>query len=157
MLDVLRSTLEAGPISTETYIATRHGKPMTKESIGNLFKEKCVAAGLMNRSAHGLRKAAVTVPAENDATEAELDAIFGWTDRRVASHYTKKANRKRLAYGGVAKLERMAGSTEHTAKVYSLTDKPGAGNRTKTQSDQVAILRMVGTTGIEPVTPTMSR
>jgi hypothetical protein len=111
----------------------------------------------MNRSAHGLRKAAVTVAAENDATEAELDAIFGWTDSRMASHYTKKANGKRLAYGGVAKLERMAGSTEHTAKVYSLTDKPGAGNRTKTQSDQVAILRMVGTTGIEPVTPTMSR
>ena len=50
---------------------------MTKESIGNLLKEKCVAAGLMNRSAHGLRKAAATVAAENGATEAELDAIFG--------------------------------------------------------------------------------
>jgi hypothetical protein len=41
MLDVLRRTLEAGPIGTETYIATRQGKPMTKESIGNLFKETC--------------------------------------------------------------------------------------------------------------------
>jgi hypothetical protein len=46
---------------------------MTKESVGNPFKEKCVAAGLMNRSAHGLRKAAATVAAENGATEAELD------------------------------------------------------------------------------------
>jgi integrase len=131
MLDVLRRTLEAGPIGTETYIATRHGKPMTKESIGNLFKEKCVAAGLMNRSAHGLRKAAATVAAENGATEAELDAIFGWTDRRMASHYTKKANRKKLAYGGVAKLERMTGSMDHRANTYSLTDKLGAGNRAK--------------------------
>jgi hypothetical protein len=96
---------------------------MTKESIGNLFKEKCVAAGLMNRSAHGLRKAAATVAAENGATEAELDAIFGWTDRRMASHYTKKANRKKLAYGGVAKLERITGSMDHRANVYSLTEK----------------------------------
>ncbi|CCD90466.1 putative phage integrase/recombinase [Bradyrhizobium sp. ORS 375] len=131
MLDVLRRTLEAGPVGTETYIATRQGKPMTKESLGNLFKEKCVAAGLANRSAHGLRKAAATVAAENGATEAELDAIFGWTDRRMASHYTRNANRKKLAYGGVAKLERMIGSADHRANVYSLTDKLGAGNRTK--------------------------
>jgi len=102
---------------------------MTKESPGNLFKEKCIAAGLTNRSAYGLRKAAATVAAENGATEAELDAIFGWTDRRMASHYTKKANRKKLAYGGVAKLERMSGSMDHRANVYSLTERLGAGNR----------------------------
>lgn len=127
MLDVLRRTLEAGPIGTETYIATRHSKPMTKESAGNLFKEKCVAAGLMNRSAHGLRKAAATVAAENGATEAELDAIFAWTDRRMASHDTKKANRKKLAYGGVAKLERAIGFVGHRANVYSLTDRLRCG------------------------------
>ena len=76
------------------------------------------AAGLTNRSAHGLRKAAATVAAENGATEAELDAIFGWTDRRMASHYTKAANRKKLAHRGVAKLERMSGSMDHRANVY---------------------------------------
>jgi len=68
------------------------------------------------------------VAAESGATEAELDAIFGWTDRRMASHYTRKANRKKLAYGGVAKLERKTGSTDHSANAYSLTDKLGAGN-----------------------------
>jgi hypothetical protein len=47
--------VEAGPIGSETYIATRPGEPMTKESLGNLFKEKCIAAGLTNRSAHGSR------------------------------------------------------------------------------------------------------
>src|SRR5262249_4788011 len=129
---------------TETYIATRHGKPMTKESIGNLFKEKCIAAGLTNRSAHGLRKAAATVAAENGATEAELDAIFGWTDRRMASHYTKKANRKKLAYGGVAKLERMTGSMDHRANVYSLTEKLGAGNRVKSSIESDGGLKAGG-------------
>ena len=95
------------------------------------------AAGLTNRSAHGLRKAAANVAAKNGATEAELDAIFGWTDRRMASHYTKAANRKKLAHRGVAKLERMSGSMDHRANVYSLTDRLGAGNRAKNsiQSD----------------------
>jgi hypothetical protein len=73
----------------------------------------------MNRSAHGLRKAAATVAAENGATEAEL----GWTDRRMASHYTKKANRKKLAYGGVATLERMTGSMDHRANDWGRSER----------------------------------
>jgi integrase len=155
MLDVLRRTLEAGPIGTETYIATRYGKPMTKESVGNLFKEKCVAAGLTNRSAHGLRKAAAT---ENGATEAELDAIFGWTDRRMASHYTKKANRKKLAHGGVAKLERMTEPMDHSANIYSLTDKLGTGNRAKSSIESDGGLKDGGVrsqirTGLGPNIP----
>jgi hypothetical protein len=40
--DVLRKIREAGPIGSETYIATSYCNPMTKD-LGNLFKEKCVA------------------------------------------------------------------------------------------------------------------
>ena len=98
----------------------------------------------MNRSAHGLRKAAATVAAENGATEAELDAIFGWTDRRIASHYTKKANHKKLAYGGVAKLERMTVSMDHRANVYSLADRLGAGNRAKSPMESDGGLKRGG-------------
>jgi hypothetical protein len=98
--------------------------------------------------ANGRRSISSTAirPAANGATEAELNAIFGWTDCRMASHYTKKANRKKLAYAGVAKLERMSGSMDHRANVYSLTDRLGAGIRAKAHSDQMAIQRMVGTT-----------
>jgi hypothetical protein len=49
----------------------------------------------------------------------------------MASHYTKKANRKKLAHAGVAKLERMTEPMDHSANIYSLTDKLGAGNRAK--------------------------
>ena len=49
----------------------------------------------------------------------------------MAGLYTREANRENLAYGGVAKVERMTGSTYHKADVYSLTSKPGAGNRAK--------------------------
>ena len=53
----------------------------------------------------------------------------------MASHYTKKANRKKLAYGGVAKLERMTGSMDHRANIHSLTEKLGAGNRAKSSME----------------------
>ena len=35
--------------------------------------------------------------ANNGATEAQLMAVFGWTDPKMAAHYTRTANRKRLA------------------------------------------------------------
>jgi hypothetical protein len=67
------------------------------ESSGTAFKEACVAAGLHNRSAHGCRKIGATRAAENGATVAEPNAIFGWTGTAIASLYTQTADRKRLA------------------------------------------------------------
>lgn len=40
---------------------------------------------------HGVRKIAATRAASAGATEAELMAIFGWTDPKMASHYTRTA------------------------------------------------------------------
>ncbi|MGB6769704.1 MAG: hypothetical protein WBE50_16765, partial [Methyloceanibacter sp.] len=45
------------------------------------------------------------------ATEAELDAIFGWTDRKMAAHYTQSANRRRLAAQAMAKLANAGGTS----------------------------------------------
>ena len=58
----------------------------------------------MPGSAHGVRKIAATRAADAGATEAELMAIFGWTDPKMAAHYTRTANRKRLAAQGMTKL-----------------------------------------------------
>src|SRR6185503_4894642 len=59
-----------------TFIAGENGHPLTKESFGNLFRKACREAGLLGRSAHGLRKAAATRAANAGATVAELEAIF---------------------------------------------------------------------------------
>jgi integrase len=59
------------------FIATPGGRPMRKESFGTWFRGACKAAGVPG-SAHGLRKAGATRAANNGATEAELEAIFGW-------------------------------------------------------------------------------
>ena len=60
----------------------------------------------MEKSAHGVRKIGATRAAENGATVAELEAIFGWQGGGMASLYTRAANRARLAKLAMSKLER---------------------------------------------------
>jgi integrase len=104
LLPVLKQTLAAGPTGKLSFIVNARGKPYVKESLGNAFKDACVAAGINGKSAHGLRKAAATRAAENGATVHELMAIFGWKNIRQAEVYTREADRKRLAAKAMSKL-----------------------------------------------------
>jgi integrase len=106
LLDVLKRTLDAGPTGDLAFICTAHGRPYVKEALGNAFKDACVAAGILNKSAHGLRKAAATRAAENGATAHELMAIFGWVNIKEAELYCRAVNRKRLAAQAMHKLEK---------------------------------------------------
>jgi integrase len=108
VLPVLAATLAAGPVGDLAIIATKTGAPMVKESLGNMFADACRAAGI-RKSAHGLRKAAATVAANNGATVAQLEAIFGWEGGRMASLYTKSADRKKLAASGIGMMSRTKG------------------------------------------------
>ena len=105
ILPELAATLQAGPTGDLAFIANARGNPMTKESLGNLFAEACRAAGVQ-KSAHGLRKAAATNAANHGATVAELEAIFGWQGGQMASLYTRSANRRALATTAMKKLSR---------------------------------------------------
>jgi integrase len=112
ILPVLQRTLDAGPIGELAFICGKSGKPLTKESFGNAFKDACKAAGLHNRSAHGCRKIGATRAAENGATVAQLNAIFGWRGTAMASLYTEAADRKRLALEAMQKVQ--AGNESET-------------------------------------------
>lgn len=103
ILPVLAATLAIGPCGALAFIVGEKGRPLTKESFGNAFKEACMAAGVPG-SAHGVRKIAATRAAENGATVSELEAIFGWHGGTMASHYTREANRVRLAKDSMHKL-----------------------------------------------------
>lgn len=105
ILPILQRTLDAGPTGELAFICGKNGKPLTKESFGNAFKDACKAAGLHNRSAQGCRKIAATRAAEAGATVAELNAIFGWRGTAMASLYTESADRKRLALEAMAKVQ----------------------------------------------------
>jgi site-specific recombinase XerC len=50
LLDVLKRTLDAGPTGDLAFICTQSGQPYAKESLGNKFKEACVAAGVEDKA-----------------------------------------------------------------------------------------------------------
>jgi integrase len=85
-----------------TFLISDHGRAWSSgDSFGNRFRDWCNEAGIAHCSPHGLRKAGATIAAEKGATEAQLSAIYGWSDPKMAAHYTKTANRKRLAAGSM--------------------------------------------------------
>src|SRR5262249_26774379 len=103
LLPPLAEALQAGPTSELAFVCGINGKPMTKESFGNAFRDACREAGV-SKSAHGLRKIGATRAADNGATVAQLNAIFGWSGSKMASLYTENADRKRLAREAIGKL-----------------------------------------------------
>ena len=104
ILPTLAATLADGLTGDRAFICGERCQPLAKESFGNLFREACRQAGV-DKSAHGVRKIGATRAAEAGATVAELEAIFGWEGGRMASLYTRSADRRRLAKGAMTKLE----------------------------------------------------
>ena len=98
ILPILAATLKAGPCGDLAFICGASRRPLKKTSFGNMFREACNAAGVVGKSAHGLRKAGATRAADNGATEQQLNSIFGWeTGSGMAAIYTEAANRKRAS------------------------------------------------------------
>lgn len=110
ILPDLAAALDAGPKGDLTFIVGEKGSPMTKEAFGNWFSEACRAAGVQ-KSAHGLRKAGATRAANNGATVAQLEAIFGWRGGGMASLYTRSANREKLAKDAAPLLAKNVSAT----------------------------------------------
>jgi integrase len=125
ILPPLQASLDSAPVGELTFICGERGRPMKKESFGNWFREVCEKAGVPG-SAHGLRKAGATRAANNGATEAQLEAIFGWRGGGMAALYTREANRVKLARDAATML-----LSEHDMNFYSRTSSSGAGNKPK--------------------------
>jgi integrase len=101
ILPELQSIIDRSPVGSLTYLLTEQGNPFSVKGMSNKVKEWCLAAGLSNCSAHGVRKAGATIAAENGASEATLMAIFGWEDAKQAVLYTRAARRKKMAKAGM--------------------------------------------------------
>src|SRR3546814_5850914 len=103
ILPDMAAAIATGPTGDLTFIVGKGGGNLTKESFGNFFRIACRTAGL-KKSAHGLRKYAATAHAEAGLSDAEMESIFGWVrGSAMAAHYSKKAERKRLAEGEAGK------------------------------------------------------
>lgn len=126
IMPALARSIAAGPCGDLAFIVTAKGRPMVKEGFGNWFGEVCRATGVPGR-AHGLRKALAGRLAEAGATVAELDALFAWRGGGMASYYTRKASREKLALAAMARL----GDGNESGAVYALTRNNDALTRMK--------------------------
>jgi integrase len=110
VLPALQKIVDASPCGDLTFLVNAFGRPFTDAGFGNKVRQWCDQAGLKHCSAHGLRKAGATIAAENGATSRQLLAIFGWTSLKMAEHYARAADQKRLAESAMHLLEAEANS-----------------------------------------------
>lgn len=104
LLKAIRAQKIVGP----AYILTEHGQPHSSaKAFANRFRKWCDAAGLENRSAHGIRKAAGELMALQGATQYAIMAVHGHTQAKTSEQYTRDANRRMLAAGAMQKLSSM--------------------------------------------------
>jgi integrase len=101
----LAEALAASPTGDMTYLVNDLGRPFTINGLGNKMREWCDAAGLPQCTAHGLRKAAAVVLAENGATAPELCAIFGWSKLETAEIYIREARKRTMVANAFTRLE----------------------------------------------------
>lgn len=130
ILPPLAASISAAKTGDLTYLVTEYGRPFNKFGFGNWFRVTCRQAGCPG-SAHGLRKAAAVRVAEAGANERALMALFGWSSNRMASHYTRAADRKRLSAQTAAMLIPVRRENET-----SRTMEAGAGKSQKTKENQ---------------------
>jgi len=114
------------------FIVKESGQPFaSKESFGNWFSARCRDAGV-SKSAHGLRKLAATLAANDGASAHELMAQFGWVKIEQAETYTRKADRQRL---GISSSDRVAGQMEN---ILPRTSETSSGKMAKTPTKSKA-------------------
>jgi hypothetical protein len=86
--------MDEAPMGEMIFLLTEYGKPFGIKGISNKIKDWTREAGIPHCSAHGFRKAAVPVAAENGATGEQLRMIFAWKDAKEAETYTRAAPTK---------------------------------------------------------------
>lgn len=82
-----------------TFLPTRTGRPRSVKAISNDVSADARAAGLVNRSAHGLRKSRAIALAEAGATAHQIGAWTGHESLAEITHYTRAVDRRRAVMG----------------------------------------------------------
>ena len=101
----LAKIIEATPSGHLNFLVTKYGQPFSVNGFGNRFKDWCRQANLPHCTAHGLRSAAAARLAERGATPHEIMAITGHQTLEEVEHYTRTANRQKLADAAMDRLK----------------------------------------------------
>ena len=101
----LKASLASVPADQLTFLLTSQGQPFTAAGFGNWFRDVVQAAGLKDRGAHGLRKAALRRLAEAGCTPSQIKAISGHKNLSEVTLYTDAADQVRLAEEAMLRVE----------------------------------------------------
>ncbi len=145
ILPPLRAILDASELGHEAWLESNLGKPYGNAGFGNVFKDWCKEAGLPQCHCHGLRKIGAVRAAEagRERARAYGDVRLGRCGHGARLH----------TQGGAEKTGRKRCREGRAPRSHCPTDCPTGRN---SQQKQQLRSWMVDTTGIEPVTPTMS-
>ncbi len=96
--------LDTVPLGQLTFLITEYGRPFTPSGFGNWFRDRCDEAKVPG-SAHGLRKAAASMMAQNSASPHEIAAVTGHQTLKEIENYTRAASRKKMADAEVSRIK----------------------------------------------------
>lgn len=97
ILPPLRHALKITTHGLQTFLVTAYGQPFTDAGLGNRMRAWCDEAGLPECTSHGLKKIAASICAEAGASDRQMMALFDWTSESMATTYTAKARKRKLA------------------------------------------------------------
>lgn len=100
----LKTVLANIPRRSPLILTTATGRAWDAGYFTHAFHKAVVRAGIAGYVFHGLRKTAATRLAEVGCSDAEIMSITGHRTRGMVSHYTRRANQKRLAKAAIARL-----------------------------------------------------
>ena len=112
MPTALQAIIDRSPTGDLHYLVTDRGAPFTIKGMANRIKAWCIEAGIPHCSAHGVRKLASVMAAENGMTGDQMKALFNWSSVRQSDAYTEKANKKKLASQAVRLLTEIQDGNE---------------------------------------------
>lgn len=105
MLPQLTQATRAPNVVGSTYLLTAYGHPFASSgSLSARFKNWCQQAGLLDRSAHGVRKAGGHLMAQYGCTQYQIMAVHGHTHAQTSEIYTKGVERQKLAQDAMSAL-----------------------------------------------------
>lgn len=98
MADDLEQMLRAIDARSErhlTFLTTSSGKSRSSKSVSQWFAAKVRAAGIVDRTAHGLRKTRAIALVEAEATHHQVGAWTGHESLKEIERYAKKFDRRK--------------------------------------------------------------
>lgn len=87
------------------WLRASHGGPFSEKSLSQRFSSWATEAGLLELSAHGLRKSVATILAELGLSERTIMATLAHTDPRQAQTYVQDAEALHLRKAGMEAIQ----------------------------------------------------